>query len=131
MTMSEASTPDPQYQRIVERLRSGGSRMFRVWTQSRAWLLTTALFGLVLIVLIGLWLIDGNAFSRGFEVTGLWALIALAAAIAMVVPTIREHVGRISIGLLGFLLWIPAWLDLLIIDRVFLKMGRVDSEPRK
>jgi len=130
-TMSEASTQDPRYLRVVQLLRSGGSRMFRVWTQSRALLLATSLLAFAAFGLVVALVLHQNGLSRGFEVTGWRALIALAAAIAMVVPTIREHVGRISIGLLGFLLWIPAWLDLLIIDRAFLKMGRVDNEPRK
>lgn len=129
--MSEASTQDPRYLRVVELLRSGGSRMFRVWAQSRAWLLTTSLLAFAALVLVVAWLLDENAQSRGFEVTGWRALIALAAGIVMVVPTVREHVGRVSIGFLGFVLWIPAWLDLLIIDRIFLRIGRVDSDPRK
>jgi predicted acylesterase/phospholipase RssA len=120
-----ASTTDRSYCRVVQRLRSGGSRMFRVWTQSRALLLTTLLLGLVGIVLLGAWLFDNNVLSRGVIVTGRHVLVAIVVAVALVFPFIREHVGRISIGILGLVLWIPAWLDLLVIDRLFLRYGRL------
>jgi hypothetical protein len=104
--------------------------MFRIWQQSRALLLATSLLCVVAIALVVALLIGENMLSDGFEVTGWRALIVLLAAIAMFVPAVREHVGRISIGFLGFVLWVPAWLGLLV-DRWFLKLGRVDADPPK
>ena len=128
--ISDTRIEDPRYKRVVKLLGSGGSRMFRIWQQSRALLLATSLLCVAAILLIGALLIGENVLSHGFEVTGWWVLFALLAAIAMVVPAIREHVGRISIGFLGFVLWVPAWLGLLV-DRWFLKLGRLDADPRK
>ena len=128
--ISGASTTDPRYLRVVKLLGSGGSRMFRIWQQSRALLLATSLLCVAAIVLIGALLIGENLLSEGFEVTGWRALIVLLVAIAMVVPTVREHVSRVSIGLLGFALCVPAWLGLLI-DRKFLDLGRVETDPPK
>ncbi len=128
--ISGASTTDPRYLRVVKLLGSGGSRMFRIWQQSRALLLATSLLCVAAIVLIGALLIGENLLSEGVEVTGWRALIVLLVAIAMVVPTVREHVSRVSIGLLGFALCVPAWLGLLI-DRKFLELGRVETDLPK
>ncbi|HEY2841417.1 MAG TPA: tetratricopeptide repeat-containing protein [Pirellulales bacterium] len=121
-----ASTTDPSYLRVKKLLRSSGSRMFRVWGQSRALLLTTALLGLVGIALLGLWLFGKSDLSQGFMVTGWGMLAAIAVAITLIFPSVREHVSRSSIGLLGLVLWIPAWFHLLVIDRLFLKVGSLD-----
>ena len=94
--ISGASTTDPRYLRVVKLLGSGGSRMFRIWQQSRALLLATSLLCVAAIVLIGALLIGENLLSEGVEVTGWRALIVLLVAIAMVVPTVREHVSRVS-----------------------------------
>jgi hypothetical protein len=89
-------------------------------------LLTTALLGLVGIALLGLWLFGKSDLSQGFMVTGWGMLAAIAVAITLIFPSVREHVSRSSIGLLGLVLWIPAWFHLLVIDRLFLKVGSLD-----
>ena len=48
-----AYATDPSYLRVVKLLSIAGSRMFRVWEQSRALLLTSSVLGFVAIALLG------------------------------------------------------------------------------
>jgi predicted acylesterase/phospholipase RssA/tetratricopeptide (TPR) repeat protein len=125
--LRDARTSDTSYQHLVRLLRSAGSRMFRIWSQSRVLLLATLLLAMVGIALIGSWLLKVGDPSRiTVTVNGSIVLIATALAVALAFPWFREHAGRISIGLLSLVLWIPAQLHLLVIDRVFLWLGRLD-----
>ena len=122
-----ARTSDKSYRRLLRLLRSAGSRMFRVWSQSRVLLLLTLLLAMVGIVLTGSWLVyEGGPSRVAVTINGWTILAAIILAIPLASPLIREHVGRISIGLLSLVLWIPAQFHLLVIDRVFLWMGRLD-----
>jgi hypothetical protein len=101
--------------------------MFRVWSQSRVLLLATSLLGIGGIALIGAWLLGLDYPSRiDVPVNGWVILTAIILGVALAFPGFREHAGRISIGFLSLVLWIPAQLNLLLIDRVFLWMGRLD-----
>jgi predicted acylesterase/phospholipase RssA/tetratricopeptide (TPR) repeat protein len=122
-----ARTTDTSYRRLLRLLRSAGSRMFRIWSQSRVLLLITLLLAMVAIVLIGTWLVyESGPLRVAVTIDGWMILAAIILAIPLASPVIREHVGRISIGLLSLVLWIPALFHLAVIDRVFLRMGRLD-----
>jgi hypothetical protein len=100
--------------------------MFRIWSQSRVLLLTTLLLAMV-AMLGGAWLVfEGDPSRFSVTINGWTILAAIILALPLASPVIREHVGRISIGLLGLILWLPALFHLKIIDRVFLWMSRLD-----
>jgi predicted acylesterase/phospholipase RssA len=125
----DAKPTDKAYLRTLALLRSGGSRLFRVWGQSRALLLSTGLLGAVAVVsaLIALWRHGWEALSHPLiALTGWGALALVGAAVALAFPSVREHTGRISIGLLGLVLWIPAWIQLWVFDPIFLRFGRLE-----
>jgi hypothetical protein len=125
--LKKARSSDISYQHLLRLLRSGGSRMFRIWSQSRVLLLLTLLLAMIGIVLIGTWFIYEGGPSRIVATVKGWTILtAIALAIPLGSPVIREHVGRISIGVLSLVLWIPAQFHLLVIDRLFLWMGRLD-----
>jgi hypothetical protein len=124
--LRDARTSDASYRRLLQLLRSAGSRMFRVWSQSRVLLLSTLLLAMVGVALVGIWLFDVADLTQATPVRGWMVLAAIALAIPLAFPLVREHVGRVSIGLLSLILWIPAQFHLLVIDRVFLLMGRLD-----
>jgi hypothetical protein len=125
--LRDARTSDTSYQRLLRLLRSAGSRMFRIWSQSRVLLLVSVLLAMVGIVLIGTWLVDGGSPSQvAVTVNGWIVLAAITLVIPLASPLFREHVGRISIGLLSLVLWIPAQFHLFVVDRVFLWMGRLN-----
>jgi hypothetical protein len=125
--LRDAPTTDPSYHRLVRLLGSAESRMFRVWSQSRVLLLATSLAGIGGLAMVGAWLIRAAAPSHQFTLNGWSLLAAIVLAIALAFPRVREHAGRISIGILSLVLWIPAWLHVLMFDRLFLKLGRVRS----
>jgi predicted acylesterase/phospholipase RssA len=125
--MRHASTTDTSYRRLLRLLRSAGSRMFRIWSQSRVLLLITSLLAMVAVALIGTWLVfEGGPSRVAVTINGWTMLAAIILALPLASPVIREHVGRISIGLLSLVLWLPALFQLKVIDRVFLWMGRLD-----
>jgi hypothetical protein len=101
--------------------------MFRVWSQSRALLLAASILGVSGIVLVCYLILGTVAPSRVAVTVNGWALLsAILLGVALAFPWFREHAGRISVGFLGLLLWIPAQFHLLLIDRLFLRMGRLD-----
>ncbi|WP_396604577.1 tetratricopeptide repeat-containing protein [Bradyrhizobium sp. YCK136] len=125
--LRDANTTDASYKRLVRLLRSAGSRMFRIWSQSRVVLLGTLLLTIVGGALIGAWLFNIGDPSQFMVTVNGWALLAaIALAVPLASPWVREHVSRISIGLLGLVLWVPAQFHLLLVDRAFLWMGRLD-----
>jgi hypothetical protein len=117
---------------LLRLLRSAGSKMFRIWSQSRVLLLATLLLlmvgAMVGIALIGSWLLlnVGATSQITVPVNGSIVVAAIALTVALAFPWFREHAARISIGLLSLVLWIPAQFHLLVIDRVFLWLGRLD-----
>lgn len=122
-----SKSTDTDYLHLVQLLQSAGSRMFRVWAQSRVLLLSTLLLAIVGIVLVCFWILSASIPPRvTVSVDGQILLAAIALVVALVFPLFREHAGRISIGLLSLVLWIPAQFHLLVIDRVFLWLGRLD-----
>jgi predicted acylesterase/phospholipase RssA len=122
-----AKTTDAKYRRLLGLLRSASRRMFRVWSQSRALLLATALLGAGGLALVGAWVLRANDPSGGAVTVNGWAILAaLILAGALAFSRFRQHAGRISVGLLALVLWVPAQLYLLLIDRLFLWMGRLD-----
>jgi predicted acylesterase/phospholipase RssA len=62
--LRHARTSDTSYQHLVRLLRSSGSRMFRIWSQSRVLLLATLLLAMVGIALIGSRLLNVGDPSR-------------------------------------------------------------------
>jgi predicted acylesterase/phospholipase RssA/tetratricopeptide (TPR) repeat protein len=124
--MRYASTTDTSYRRLLRLLRSAGNRMFRIWSQSRMLLLTTSLLAMVAI-LVGAWLVfEGDSSRVSVTINGWTILAAIILALPLASPVIREHAGRILIGLLGLVLWLPALFHLKVIDRIFLWRGRLD-----
>lgn len=124
--LRDAKTSDASYQRLLRLLRSGGSRMFRIWSQSRVLLLTTLLLVIVGIALIGTWLFDVGDPTQTVTINRWNVLAMIGLAVPLVSPWFREHAGRIAIGFLSLVLWMPAQLHLLVVNRVFLWMGRLD-----
>jgi hypothetical protein len=125
--MRYASTADASYRHLLRLLRSAGSRMFRIWSQSRVLLLMTSLLAIAAVVLIGTWLVlEGGPSRVAVTINGGTMLAAIILALPLASPVIREHVGRISIGLLSLVLWLPALFHLNVIDRVFLWIGRLN-----
>ena len=125
----DANTTDKCYLRVAKLLEGGGSRLFRVWGQSRALLLTMSLLVLVAVglILYALWRYGWGVFSERLLVVTGWGAVAVAVvAVALAFPRVREHASRISIGLLGLVLWIPAWIYLCVFDRLFLTFGRLE-----
>jgi hypothetical protein len=124
--LRDTNTNDLSYQRVLQLLRSAGARMFRLWSQSRVLLLVTLLLSISGVALLGTWLFNvGNPSRITIAVNG-WIIIAgMLVGAGLALPWFREHAGRISIGLLSLVLWIPAQLHILLIDRVFLWMGRL------
>ena len=100
--------------------------MFRIWSQSRVLLLATLLLATVGTGLIVTWLLDVVDLSAAIPVNGWTLLATISLAVPLASPWFREHLGRISIGLLSLILWIPAQFQLLVVDRVFLWIGRLD-----
>jgi hypothetical protein len=101
--------------------------MFRLWSQSRVLLLATSLLGVGMLALIGAWLFGAGDPTRTLVTVNGWSLLtAMLLGVALALPWFREHAGRISVSLLGLLLWVPAQVHLLLLDRVFLRMGRLD-----
>ncbi|MGY4282638.1 putative acylesterase/phospholipase RssA [Bradyrhizobium sp. LM2.7] len=125
--LRDAAPSDWNYKRLLRLLRSAGSRIFRVWWQSRVLLLTALLLAMVGLALVGSWLLHLSDLSQiAIVVNGWMMLTAIVFGIALTSPWFREHAGRISIGLLSLVLWIPARLHLLALDRVFLWLGRLE-----
>ncbi|QOZ13585.1 patatin family protein [Bradyrhizobium sp. CCBAU 51765] len=126
--LRDSRTSDTSYRRLLRLLRNAGSRMFRIWSQSRVLPLMTLLLAATGIVVTAAWLIyDGGPPRVTVTVNG-WIIFALAIlVIPLASPLVREHVGRISIGLLSLVLWIPAQFHLRVIDRIFLSMGRFNQ----
>ena len=125
--MRDANTAESSYQRLPRLLRSAGSRMFRAWSQSRVLLLTALLLSIAGAALIGSWLFRlGDPSQIKITLTGWTMFAVVVVAVALASPWLREHAGRISIGILSLVFWIPAQLHLVSIDRVFLSMGRLD-----
>jgi hypothetical protein len=126
--LRDAATTDPNYRHLVRLLQSAGSQMFRIWSQSRVLLLAASLACIIGVAMVGVWLVKGVDLSRPVVTVNGWFLLAvIVAGIALAFPKLREHGGRISIGFLSLVLWIPAQLHLLLIDRVFLRMGRIKA----
>ena len=73
--MRYASTTDIGYQRFLRLLRSAGSRMFRIWSQSRVLLLVTSLLAVVAVV-IGAWLVFEGDPSRVSVTINGWTILA-------------------------------------------------------
>ncbi|PJG53332.1 hypothetical protein CVM73_20715 [Bradyrhizobium forestalis] len=130
--MNDARTSDPNYQRLLGLLGSGGKLMFRVWSQSRVLLLSTGLLAMFGVVAAGIWLF--GLFTSGANETPLTidrrtilgAVIAVVVmAVLLAVPIIREHVTRIAVGVLTLVLCVPARLHLWLVDGFFLKLGRL------
>ncbi len=126
--LRDSMTSDKSYRHLLRLLRSAGSRMFRIWSQSRVLPLIILLSSAAGIVLTAAWLIhDGGPPRISIMVNG-WVIFALVILmIPLASPLVREHVGRIVIGLLGLVLWIPAQFHLRVIDRIFLRMGRLNQ----
>jgi predicted acylesterase/phospholipase RssA len=123
----DASTSSTAYQRLLQLLRSGGSRMFRIWTQSRVLLLVSSLVAAAGVALVILWLFGAGNPSRTMIAVNGWAILAaIALIVALAFPWFREHASRISIALLGILLWVPVHLHLRLTDRLFLWLGRLE-----
>jgi hypothetical protein len=127
--MTEAHTTDASYRRLVKLLETGGGRFFRVWRQSQPLLLgiITIVTGLTLLLLA----ILAGAIPPMITLTvsqstlGAVAAVACAAILALLVPKVREHAGRIGVGFLTLVVWIPAQLHLRLVDRLFLWRGRL------
>jgi hypothetical protein len=125
--MREAKPSDANYLHLVRLLRSAGSRMFRIWSQSRVLLLSTSLLAMVGIALVCFWLLNAGIPSQVTVAVSGWTVLAvISLTVALASPWFREHASRVSIGLLSLVIWIPAQLHLLVIDRVFLWLGRLD-----
>jgi predicted acylesterase/phospholipase RssA len=133
-TMTGAHITDPRYCRLIRLLSIGSGRLFRVWRQSRALLLGGGTVVLALLGLLVALLAPGVPPLMSITVarsTSLVILLAAAAAIiALMVPKVREHAGRVGTGLLSLVAWIPALLHLWVVDPLFLKYGRLDR-PRQ
>jgi hypothetical protein len=125
--MKGAQKTDRSYGRLLELLRSGGSRMFRVWSQSRALLLATAVLaaGGIALLLTSL-LTAGGPSTIAITINGWTLLAAIGLLVALAFPRFREHAARIAIGLAGLVLWLPAWFHLAVVDGLFLRLGRLD-----
>ena len=125
--MRQAKPSDANYLHLLRLLRSAGSRMFRIWSQSRVLLLSTFLLAMVGIAIVCFWILNAGIPSQvTVTVNGWIVLAAIALVVALASPWFREHAGRVSIGFLSLVLWIPAQFHLLVIDRVFLWLGRLD-----
>ena len=53
-------------------------------------------------------------------------LCSVGVVFALMVPRVREHAGRIGVGLLSLVAWIPAQFHLRLIDPCFLKLGSLE-----
>ena len=105
--MRDANTTDASYQRLLRLLRSAGSRMFRAWSQSRVLLLTALLLTIAGVALVGSWILGlGDPSQIKITVTGWTVLVLIIVAVGLASPWLREHAGRIAIGLLSLVLWI-------------------------
>jgi hypothetical protein len=127
--IADANTTDASYRRAVKLLTGGRTRLFRVWGQSRALMLTV---GLVVPLALAAAVVALSRHGLGgmseglVSITGWGALALVAVGVALAIPRVREPVSRIAIGLLGLVLWIPAWIHLGVFDRLFLRQGRLE-----
>ncbi|BAR58797.1 hypothetical protein NK6_5639 [Bradyrhizobium diazoefficiens] len=125
--MREAKPLDTNYLHLMRLLRSSGSRMFRIWSQSRVLLLSTLLLAMVGIALVCFWILNAGIPSQVIVTVNGWiVLAAIALVVGLASPWFREHASRVSIGFLSLVLWIPAQFHLFVIDRAFLWLGRLD-----
>ena len=123
MTKANVNVTDPEYRQLVRLLETGGGRLFRAWRQSRPMLLgglvvILALLALLIAVMRARRSTDHIACGRPVHSCGGSALLG-RAVVALMVPKVREHAGRIGVGLLSLIAWIPAQLHLWLIDPRF------------
>lgn len=128
--MTRAKTTDGHYRRFIHLLSTGSGRLFRAWRQSRALLFVGGTAALALLGFL-VALIKRAVPATMTIMVDRWTLaiavvVAAAAIAALMVPKVREHVGRVGMGLLGPLAWIPALLHLWLVDPVFLRCGKLD-----
>jgi predicted acylesterase/phospholipase RssA len=131
--IADANTTDANYLRAVKLLRGGRNRLFRVWGQSRALMLTAGLVVLIALIaaIAALSRHGWGAMPESLvSITGWRALALVIVGVALAAPQAREPVSRIAIGLLGLVLWIPAWIHLCVFDRLLLRLGRLERLRR-
>jgi hypothetical protein len=128
--MTKANVTDPEYVRFVQLLETGGRRLFRAWRQSRPLLLggIVALLALLalLIAVIARAVPPTMTLSVDRWTLAVTLLCSVGVVFALMVPRVREHAGRIGVGLLSLVAWIPAQLHLRLIDPCFLKLGSLE-----
>jgi predicted acylesterase/phospholipase RssA len=130
--MRDVNTSNANYKYFLRLLRSSSSQMFRIWSQSRIPVLATWLVAIAAIALIAIRALNGFDPSQvSVAVNGWHVLAAIALILPLAFPSVREHVGRISIGFLSLILGVPALLHLLIVNSAFLRLGRLDRLKTK
>jgi predicted acylesterase/phospholipase RssA len=128
--MTRAKVTDPEYAQLVKLLETGGGRLFRAWRQSRPLLLGGLVVILVLLALLIPVIAPAVPPTLSLTVHRWGLAVALLCSVvavsALMVPKVREHAGRIGVGLLSLIAWIPAQLHLRLIDPLFLRLGKLE-----
>jgi hypothetical protein len=126
--MSSMTTIDRRYIRLKRLLQTGSCRLFRAFRQSPL-PLGFAIVGFACLALL-LWRLALSlpptislSFSRGGLLISLIAVGSLIGALAS--PRVREHASRIGLAFLAIAIWLPLMLHLHVIDRSFLRMGKL------
>lgn len=128
-----------RYERLMKLLGVSGSLAFRIWKLKRS-LKALAFVLAALLVAVTAWLLwkyQDREVVKAITIgaVGLFIASAVLTTLAtmvvgktvMRVVRLRETLIRAALGLfVGVLGWVAAWLHLLVFDRMFLKMGKVE-----
>jgi predicted acylesterase/phospholipase RssA len=136
----ELATTDPRYLRFELLLRTGSVLLFRAFQQSRLLWLCRAIAGIALFAL-ALWLWFAflpptiSVSASSWWVFGFLAAIVIGV-VAFAYQCARGLARRMGWLVIGFFVWIPVWLHLWTVDRIFLEMGKLKrvvppDDPRK
>lgn len=125
--LRDSMTSDKNYRYLLRLLGSAGSRMSRICSLCRVLPLIISLTAAAGIVLAAAWLIhNGGPATINISVNGWVIPLLVVLVIPLASPSVREHAGRISMGILSLVLWIPAQFHLRVTDQIFLRMGRLN-----
>ncbi len=123
------------HQRLLVLLAAGSQTLFKLWRIVPGLVPATALLTSLAVaaLLYEGWNHTGSLAIRVRTVVA-WALLLVASGVLLAlsrrVVRTQASLGRLAVTVLALVAWIPARLQLHLLDPLFLKLGRLDRLPR-